>query len=251
MAYNSLEEKLETRAKAVLDADATFAAYSITVSKGEDDDELELPRCLVICNSGEESIPGLGNFKCELTVRLIESMDDTTLATHQTHVAVIRDLFMDSDLASTLSDATEEVTVFAVISRALEKGVEERAWYCEVTVEVLAASSDLVTTGFSNLKASLSSISKTVAATGTPEVLGTDSVLFHSITFQGMKSARTLNAGNVYIQPASTDDSAGFRLEPGSSITFEAGEEDNYFAADQFYIDVDQAGDGVVALHSR
>ena len=143
MAYNSLEEKLETRAKAVLDGDSTFAGYSITVSKGEDDDELELPRCLVICNSGEESIPGLGNFKCELTARLIESMDDTTLANHQTHVAVMRDLFMDDGIAATLSDATEDVTVFAVISTALEKGVEERAWYSEVSLEVLAAASNI------------------------------------------------------------------------------------------------------------
>jgi hypothetical protein len=143
MAFNSLEEKLETRAKAVLDADSTFSGYSIVVSKGEDDDELALPRCLAICNSGEESIPGLGNFKCELTVRLIESMDDTTLATHQTHVAVMRDLFMDDGIASTLSDETEDVTVFAVISTALEKGVEERAWYSEVSLEVLAASSNI------------------------------------------------------------------------------------------------------------
>jgi len=143
MAYNSLEEKLETRAKAVLDADATFAAYSITVSKGEDDDELALPRCLVICNSGEESIPGLGNFKCELTVRLIESMDDITLATHQVRVAVMRDLFMDDGIAGTLSDVTEAVTVFAVISTSLEKGVEGRAWYSEVSLEVLAAASTI------------------------------------------------------------------------------------------------------------
>ena len=45
MAFNTLEEKLETRAKAVLDGDSTFSVYSITVSKGEDDDELSLPRC--------------------------------------------------------------------------------------------------------------------------------------------------------------------------------------------------------------
>jgi len=143
MAYNSLEEKLETRAKAVLDADATFAGYSIVVSKGEDDDELALPRCLVICNSGEESIPGLGNYKCELTVRLVESVDDTPIATHQTRVAVMRDLFMDDGIASTLSDATEAVHVFAVISTAIEKGVEGRAWYSEVSLEVLAAASTI------------------------------------------------------------------------------------------------------------
>ena len=70
-------------------------------------------------------------------------MDDTTLANHQTHVAVMRDLFMDDGLAATLSDVTEDVTVFAVISTALEKGVEERAWYSEVSLEVLAAASNI------------------------------------------------------------------------------------------------------------
>lgn len=250
MSFNTLEEKLETRAKAILDADSTFAGYSITVSKGEDDDELSLPRCLVICEGGEESIPGLGNFNCELIIRLVESMDDTTLANHQTHVATVRDLFMDTNIASTLSDATEKVTVFAAKSFNIAKTVEDRNWVCDLSIDVLAAASDLVSTGHSDLRAALSTIIKTVSSTGTPEVLGTDSTLFHSITFQGMKAARTLNAGNVYIQPASGNDTAGYRLEPGASITFQAGQEDNHFAADQFYIDVETAGDGVVAIHS-
>ena len=143
MAYNTLEEKLETRAKAILDGDSTFSGYSITVSKGEDDDELSLPRCLVICEGGEESIPGLGNFNCELIIRLVESMDDTTLANHQTHVATMRDLFMDDGIAGTLTDSTEAVTVFAVKSFSISKTVEDRNWVCDLSLEVLAAASNI------------------------------------------------------------------------------------------------------------
>ena len=143
MAYNTLEEKLETRAKAVLDGDETFSGYSITVSKGEDDDELSLPRCLVICEGGEESIPGLGNFNCELIIRLVESMDDTTLANHQTHVATMRDLFMDDGIAGTLTDSDEAVTVFAVKSFSISKTVEDRNWVCDLSLEVLAAASNI------------------------------------------------------------------------------------------------------------
>ena len=143
MAYNTLEEKLETRAKAVLDGDSTFSGYSITVSKGEDDDELSLPRCLVICEGGEESIPGLGNFNCELIIRLVESMDDTTLANHQTHVATMRDLFMDDGIAGTLTDSDEAVTVFAVKSFSISKTVEDRNWVCDLSLEVLAAASNI------------------------------------------------------------------------------------------------------------
>lgn len=143
MAYNTLEEKLETRAKAVLDGDSTFSGYSITVSKGEDDDELSLPRCLVICEGGEESIPGLGNFNCELIIRLVESMDDTTLANHQTHVATMRDLFMDDGIAGTLTDSDEAVTVFGVKSFSISKTVEDRNWVCDLSLEVLAAASNI------------------------------------------------------------------------------------------------------------
>ena len=143
MAFNTLEEKLETRAKAVLDGDSTFAGYSITVSKGEDDDELSLPRCLVICEGGEESIPGLGNFNCELIIRLVESMDDTTLANHQTHVASMRDLFMDDGIAATLTDSTEAVTVFGVKSFSISKTVEDRNWVCDLSLEILAAASTI------------------------------------------------------------------------------------------------------------
>ena len=143
MAYNTLEEKLETRAKAVLDGDSTFSGYSITVSKGEDDDELSLPRCLVICEGGEESIPGLGNFNCELVIRLVESMDDTTLANHQTHVATMRDLFMDDGIAATLTDSSEAVTVFGVKSFSISKTVEDRNWVCDLSLEILAAASTI------------------------------------------------------------------------------------------------------------
>jgi hypothetical protein len=143
MAYNTLEEKLETRAKAILDGDETFSGYSITVSKGEDDDELSLPRCLVICDGGEESIPGLGNFNCELIIRLVESMDDTTLANHQTHVATMRDLFMDDGIAGTLTDSDEAVTVFGVKSFSISKTVEDRNWVCDLSLEVLAAASNI------------------------------------------------------------------------------------------------------------
>lgn len=143
MSFNTLEEKLETRAKAVLDGDSTFSGYSITVSKGEDDDELSLPRCLVICEGGEESIPGLGNFNCELIIRLVESMDDTTLANHQTHVATMRDLFMDDGIAATLTDSDEAVTVFGVKSFSISKTVEDRNWVCDLSLEVLAAASTI------------------------------------------------------------------------------------------------------------
>ena len=97
----------------------------------------------MICEGGEESIPGLGNFNCELVIRLVESMDDTTLANHQTHVATMRDLFMDDGIAATLTDSSEAVTVFGVKSFSISKTVEDRNWVCDLSLEILAAASTI------------------------------------------------------------------------------------------------------------
>ena len=95
------------------------------------------------------------------------------------------------------------------------------------------------------------SIIKTVSATGTPEALGSSATRAHSVTFIGLKAARTDNAGKVWIQPGSGDGTAAIPLSPGEDVTFTAGAEDGYFSADQFYIDVETAGDGVVALYDK
>jgi hypothetical protein len=95
------------------------------------------------------------------------------------------------------------------------------------------------------------SIIKTVAATGTPEALGTSATRFHSVAFQGLKAARTDNTGTVWIQPNSGDGTAAMKLEPGDVVGFTADAADDYFTADQFYIDVETAADGVVALYDK
>jgi len=97
----------------------------------------------------------------------------------------------------------------------------------------------------------LNQITKTVSATGTPEALGSGAVRAHSITFFAMKAARTDNTGRVYIQVASGNDTAGAPLDPGDSVTFTANGEDEYFSDNQFYIDVETAGDGVVAIYNK
>ena len=52
------------------------------------------------------------------------------------------------------------------------------------------------------------SIIKTVSATGTPEALGTSATRAHSVTFLGLKAARTNNAGKVWVSPNSGNDTA-------------------------------------------
>ena len=95
------------------------------------------------------------------------------------------------------------------------------------------------------------SIIKTVSATGTPEALGSGSVRAHSITFLGLKAARTDNVGKVWIQPGSGNDSAAVPLNPGDDVTFTANGAEEYFSDAQFYIDVETAGDGCGALWNK
>jgi len=95
------------------------------------------------------------------------------------------------------------------------------------------------------------SITKTVTATGTPEVLGSGAIRCHSITFLGMKAARTNNVGTIWVAPGSGNDSAAIPVEPGESTTFTAKNADDYFKDGQFYIDVETAGDGVIAIYDK
>lgn len=95
------------------------------------------------------------------------------------------------------------------------------------------------------------SIIKTVSATGTPEALGGGSVRAHSVTFLGLKAARTNNVGKVWISPNSGNDTAAVPLDPGDEVTFTASAEDGYFTDAQFFIDVETAGDGCVAIYDK
>lgn len=82
---------------------------------------------------------------------------------------------------------------------------------------------------------------------GTPEALGASTKRFWSVTFIGLKAKRTNNTTRVWVQDRLGDAEFGIPLLPGQSITFTAPR-GRFFTADQFVIDVETAGDGVVAL---
>lgn len=88
---------------------------------------------------------------------------------------------------------------------------------------------------------------KTVAASGTPEALG--SGLVESVAIRPNKARGTANTGNVYIQSAATNDLAGgWELTPTASpivITAPAGKKIDLAS---IFIDVATNGDGVVAM---
>jgi hypothetical protein len=93
---------------------------------------------------------------------------------------------------------------------------------------------------------------KTVAASATPEVLGDDSLQFHSITFSAQKAVGTDNTGNVTIQlmPAITGDWADAKiLVPGTEWGYSVNPDCNdLFNAAQIRIKAATNGDGVVCI---
>ena len=97
---------------------------------------------------------------------------------------------------------------------------------------------------------------KTVTTNTVPEALTTDSgTNFRTIIIQGLKAARTTNAGTVWIGTNPTNNTAGIKLGAGESVTitmdtgygFDPSDKIGFDPSD-LYIDVETEADGVVAI---
>lgn len=84
----------------------------------------------------------------------------------------------------------------------------------------------------------------TCPLTTTPVQLGGSFSRGKTIVFLGTKGNRVNNAGVVWIQNVSANDSNGIPLQPGQIISFSSGQT---LSASDFWIDATVANDGVVA----
>ena len=92
-------------------------------------------------------------------------------------------------------------------------------------------------------------IIKTVAATTVTEALAADGTFFRGATVTGKKTARTDNAGNVFLGIGATLGTQTCLIEPGETIVLEASPGEKGDLGD-WYLDVDTAGDGVAVIYS-
>ena len=92
-------------------------------------------------------------------------------------------------------------------------------------------------------------ITKTVAATGTPEALAPNGTYFRMAKLSGKKAARTDNAGIVYLGIGGTDNTQPFPINPGEEIEIKVppGEK---FDLNDWYCDVLNAGDGLTIIYA-
>ena len=84
---------------------------------------------------------------------------------------------------------------------------------------------------------------KTVAASGTPEALG--SGLVESVTITGQKNRTTANTGSVWIGFSSVNDTQLRLLVPGDSISYTAPD-GKKIDLSGIFVDVATNGDGVL-----
>lgn len=92
-------------------------------------------------------------------------------------------------------------------------------------------------------------VTKTVAATGTPEVLAADGTFFLSATLIGKRAARTNNTGIVYLGIGITNDTQALEIAPGEVVQISAPAGQRYDLND-WGLDVLNAGDGVIIIYS-
>ena len=135
--YNTLEQKLEGAAKDVLDDDS---GWTIPAYTGEDDEDIGTPRVVCMVESAEGEQLGTGKCRVLLTVRLT---DDSTASAHAANVEKMRDLFLDDAIGATLSGNDAEFHVLGIFGRTTAKGIDERNRFADVTLELLAAPSNL------------------------------------------------------------------------------------------------------------
>lgn len=89
----------------------------------------------------------------------------------------------------------------------------------------------------------------TVAAAGTPVVLGADSAdtRFNSIVIQ----AKDANAGKVFIQASNAASTSRISLAAGEKITIAVPTQKDFLTLGQFYIDAATNGDGITYCYIK
>ena len=93
-------------------------------------------------------------------------------------------------------------------------------------------------------------LTKTVAAAATPEAIAADGTYFVSAFIVGKKAARTDNVGTIYVGIGSTNNSQPIPINPGEIVTLSMGEGQEGDLND-WYVDVETAGDGVVVIYTE
>ena len=93
-------------------------------------------------------------------------------------------------------------------------------------------------------------LTKTVAASGTPEPISATTLLVRQATIIAKKGPQTANSGIVHVGPESANGTQPYDLDPGA-MTQLLDYRGAHIDLSQWYVDVETNGDGVVVVYDK
>lgn len=125
--WNDLESKVEAAMLAVVNG-LTLSGDSdeeaLVKNTGLDDEAFGVPNVICSCPSVEdETVRGTGIFRARAAVTVTSNFNDATLTTHRARVATVRDAFMQTDIAATLSAALADFHCYEARVLAMRSSV--------------------------------------------------------------------------------------------------------------------------------
>ncbi len=138
--YSNLETKLEAAAKLVL----TNATLGYQARAGLDSAEKVLPAALLHGEKGAEAPLNSGNYRCKLTITVMDNADTVSLDNHREGAGRIFDTFLDDGIAATLSAAVSDFTCLQVFGRdGAPTRVEDRQYTSEISLDLYCCATDI------------------------------------------------------------------------------------------------------------
>ena len=139
--YNDVDGKLEAVLKNLLTTQAaTTGSYikTVDIHTGLSKEDVTEDLIFGMVESAEESPAGTGNWICSTTVAVYTSAHGSGLGTHRSRTAEVRDVFMNDEIAQSITDdSTEALTCIAVQNFGFTQRVEDNYFIGEISFDVV------------------------------------------------------------------------------------------------------------------
>jgi len=153
----SLEYKIESAIIALLGADATVVARSLTIVRGMDSDDLAMPAVIVTCDGYEEreEVMATGTFNAQVSVTVATSHSRTDpnnptedrRSEHESNFNAVFDALAVDDVAGELSDLVEDFYIYegSITTKVESTNLEGLAFTSTIIMNMVCCEADLVT----------------------------------------------------------------------------------------------------------
>lgn len=147
--YYSLERKVETAIKALLDA-AELDSVPVYLLSDTQDESLEgqagirVPYIMVCCDSGDQDVEGVldGVFVMHVRVETYTHRHDEPGAAHAQRSATVRDTLLIDDITTQLSDAVDDFHCFSLRSSSVLSENQDELSKSTLVLDLICSSSD-------------------------------------------------------------------------------------------------------------